>query len=224
MNNEYHLLFDPIFRLQDDKKPLCTSDMLFTRRDALDQNLNIFQKWLDFTEKNQAFCTVYFANLYSEPRYLNDQFSNLLLAFTLLTTTTKEVSERAKLFVRDVETALKARFSDEDREFLEPIIPTGAEIEMPYHLLGLLQEHADVMRYFIDDIPRFVRLVCDTLGFFRCRSDWKRSHIEGKDLLHASLKIRLLIKIVVLEELGFSEKAVRSLVLRNNRINFLRAV
>ena len=223
-DREYHLLFDPIFRLQDDKRFLPSSDMLFTLRDALDLNLNIFEKWLDFSERNLAFCTVFFANLYSEPTYLNDQFTNLLLAFTLLTTTTKEVSERAKLFLRDVETALKSRFSDEDRDLLEPIIPTGAEIEMPYHLLSLLQENADLMRKVIDDIPSFVRLVCDTLSFFRRRSDWKRSHLEGRELLYASLKIRLLIKIVILKELGFSEEAVRSLILRNNKINFLRTV
>jgi len=38
------------------------------------------------------------------------------------------------------------------------------------------------------------------------------------------LKIRLLVKIVVLKELGFAEEAVKSLVGRNNRINFLRTV
>ena len=49
-------------------------------------------------------------------------------------------------------------------------------------------------------------------------------HIRGEKLLHAMLKIRLLVKIVVLKELGFAEEAVKSLVGRNNRINFLRTV
>ncbi|MFI5459656.1 MAG: hypothetical protein ACHRXM_29885 [Isosphaerales bacterium] len=224
LHAEYHLVFDPIFRLKKDKEPLHSSDMLFTFKDAQSQDLNIFQNWLDFTERNPSFCTVFFANLYAEPRYLNDRFATLMLAFTLLATTIGEVSERTKLFLSDVEAALKSRFSDEAREFLDHIIPTSAEIEMPYLFLRLLQENADTMKLFIDDMPGFVRSVFDTLDFFQRRSEGKRPHIQGVSLLHAMLKTRMLLKIVVLKELGFGEDVVRSLVLRNNRINFLRTV
>ena len=167
---EYHLVFDPIFRLKD-KRLLHPSDMLFTFSDAQDQGLNIFQNWLDFTERHQSFCAVFFANLYAEPRFLNDRFASLMLAFTLLATRIGEVSERTKLFLGDVEAARNSRFSDEEREFLSHVIPTGAEIEMPYHLLRLLRENADTMGPFIEDMPGFVRSVSDTLGFFERRSE-----------------------------------------------------
>ena len=124
---------------------LHASDMLFALRDAQDHGLNIFQNWLEFSEKNRAFCTVFFANLYAEPRYLNDRFATLIHAFTLLAMTTGDVSERTKLFVRDIDAALESRFSVEDREFIPQIIPTAAEIEMPSHLLRLLRENGDVM-------------------------------------------------------------------------------
>jgi ApeA N-terminal domain 1 len=224
LSPEYHLVFDPIFRLKTDKASLHSSDMLFTFRDAQDHGLNIFQNWLDFTERHPSFCTVFFANLYAEPRYLNDRFASLMLAFTLLGSTIGEVSERTKLFLRDVEAALKSRFRDEEGELLGHIIPTGAEIEMPFHLLRLLQENADTMGRFIEDMPGFVRSVSDTLDFFKRRSESKRPYIQGVSLLHAMLKIRLLVKIVILKELGFGEDTVRSLVTRNNRINFLRTV
>ena len=221
---EYHLVFDPIFHLKKEKEPLHSSDMLFTFRDAQREGLNIFQSWLDFTDRNPSFCSVFFANLYAEPRYLNDRFASLMLAFTLLGSTMGKVSERTQLFLCDLEAAVKSRFSDEERELIGHIIPTGAEIEMPYHLLRLLQENADTMGPFIDDMPGFVRSVSDTLDFFDRRLEAKRPHIQGASLLHAMLKIRLLVKIVVLKELGFGEEAVRSLVMRNNRINFLRTV
>ena len=95
---------------------------------------------------------------------------------------------------------------------------------MPYHLLRLLRENADTMGPFIEDMPGFVRSVSNTLGFFGRRSEEAHPHIQGEKLLHAMLKIRLLVKIVVLKELGFAEEAVKSLVGRNNRINFLRTV
>ena len=157
------------------------SDMLFTFSDTQEQGLNIFQNWLDFTERHQSFCTVFFANLYAEPRFLNDRFASLMLAFTLLATRIGEVSERTKLFLGDVEAALNSHFSDEEREFLGHVIPTGAEIEMPYHLLRLLQENADTMGPFIEDMPGFVRSVSDTLGFFERRSEGSALTFEARN-------------------------------------------
>ena len=224
LHPEYHLVFDPIFRTKKEKDTLHASDMLFTLSDAQSQGLNIFQNWLDFTMRERSFCTVFFANLFAEPRYLNDKFTSLMRAFTLLSTSKSEISERTKLFVGDVIASLDSRFGDDDRQFLCHIIPTGAEIEMPFYLLRLLEENADTMGTLIEDAPGFVRSVFDTLDFFERRSEGRRPHIQGANLLHAMLKIRVLVKIVVLKELGFDEKAVRSLILRNNRINFLRTV
>jgi ApeA N-terminal domain 1 len=224
MRPPYHVVFEPIFRLSKDKTWLRPSDMLFTLRDSQSQNINIFQSWLDFTERNSSFCTVYFANLYSEPRYLDDRFVSLMLAFTLLTTTTAEVSERTQSLIDDIEAVLKSRFRDDEREILGHIIPTGPEIEMPHHLLHLLQENADTMGSFIEDFSVFVRAVSDTLAFFKRRSEGKRRHLEGVNLIHATLKMRTLIKVLVLKELGFGNDVVRSLVMRNNRMNYLRTV
>ena len=197
---------------------------LGTFGDAQRQGINIFQKWLDFTELNRSFCTVFFANLNAEPRYLNDRFASLMRAFTLLSTTIGKSSERAKLFVGDVEAALSSRFNDNDREVLSHYIPTGAEVEMPFHLLRLLQENADTMGTLVEDARGFVRSVYDTLQFFERRSETPRPPFQGEKLLHATLKIRTLVKIVLLKELGFDEETVKSLTLRNSKINFLRTV
>jgi len=223
-NAEYHLVFEPMFRIKKDKEPLHPSDMLFTLKDAQSQGMNIFQSWLDFTERNPSFCTVFFANLYAEPRYLNDRFATLMRTFTLLATTIGEISERTKLFLIDVGAAMASRFGDDDRQLLGHIIPTGTEIEMPFHLLRLLRENADTMGSLIEDVPGFVRSVYDTLNFFERRSKGSRPPIHGEKLLYAMLKIRVLVKIVILKELGFGEEAIRSLILRNNKINFLRTV
>jgi hypothetical protein len=224
LNPTYHLVFEPSWRLARDKKPLHSREMLFTFDDALSQGVNIFHNWLEFAERNPSFCTVFFANLYAEPPYLNDRFSCLMRAFTLLGTKTGGISERTKLFLGDVEAALSARFSDDDRRFVGQIIPTGPEIEMPFHLLRLLRGNADTMGLIIEDAPGFVRSVYDTISFFERRPRQSHPPIQGENLLYAMLKIRMLVKIMVLKELGFDEAAVRSLILRNNRFNFLRTV
>ncbi len=222
--DEHHVVFDPTFRVKEDVKLLHPSDMLFTFNDVRSQGINIFQNWLNFTAKNPSFCTIFFANLYAEPRYINDRFTSLMRAFTQLVTTTFEVSQRTKHFVADVEAALDSRFGEHDREFLGHVVPTAAAIEMPFHLLRLLRENGDTMGSLIEDVPEFVRSVYDTLQFFERRTEGRRPHIQGAKLLYAMLKIGVLVKVVVLKELGFDENAVRSLVLRNNKIGFLRTV
>ncbi len=132
---DYHVLFDPVFRLKERKEVLHLTDMLFSFSDAQALGLNIFDKWLDFTSRNRGFCTVYFANLYAEPRFLSDRFAKSMHAFSLLATATRQISEQTKLFVSDMETASKSRFSDEDWDYIRHVMPTGGEIEMPLRLI-----------------------------------------------------------------------------------------
>jgi hypothetical protein len=222
--NKHHLIYDPVFRLNGEKKSLHSSDLLFTFLDAQAAGLNIFQNWLDFTERHPSFCTVYFANLYAEPRYVDEKFARLMSAFTLLTTNLGKVSQRTKLFLKDIEDSLKVRFSEEERELLGHVIPTGSEMEMPSHLLCLLQDNADVMGRVIEDIPGFVRSVSDTLYFFQRRVEGSHPPLGGGALYYAMLKLRMLVKIVILKELGFSEEAVKALVEKNQHFNFLKTV
>jgi hypothetical protein len=58
----------------------------------------------------------------------------------------------------------------------------------------------------------------------KSRSEGKRRHLDGVNLIRATLKMRTLIKVLVLNELGFSNDVVRSFVMRNNRMNYLRTV
>ena len=89
--------------------------MLFTLRDAQEQGVNIFQSWHEFSETNRGFCTVFFANLYAEPRYVNDRFASLVQALTLLTGATAEVSERSRAFIGHLEAGFDSQYSDDER-------------------------------------------------------------------------------------------------------------
>jgi hypothetical protein len=219
---DYHVLFDPVFRLKERKEVLHLTDMLFSLTDTQALGLNIFDKWLDFTVRNRGFCTVYFANLYAEPRFLSDRFAKSMHAFSLLATTTRQISEQTKLFISDIEAASKSRFRDEDRDYVRHVIPTGDEIEMPFHLLRVLHENSEIIGMFIDNADSFVHSVCSSLDYFQRRLGGAQDHMQGKELLYVTLKIRLVTKIMVLKELGFTADAIKHLIVRNNKIGFLR--
>lgn len=96
----YHLLFRPIFRLGRGRKKerLTREDMLFDYDEAGETGQNIFEKWLEFTKRHEAFCTVYFAMLYGPPSYLEEKFLRLMSAFMLLTASLEEAEPRTVSF------------------------------------------------------------------------------------------------------------------------------
>jgi ApeA N-terminal domain 1 len=219
-----HLIYSPILQLEEKKESFHSTDMLFCYADAQTVGINIFQKWLDFAVKHQAFMTVYFADIYAQPRYLDDKFAKVLDAFTLLCVTLRETTEKAKRFVDEAEVSLKSIFPENERELLGHVLPSSADVEMPFHLLAFLRENAALMSQLVDDFPGFVRSVSHTLYFIRWRIEGEHPPLQGVDLHSPMEKMRMLIKILVLKELGFSEDYIKVLVERNKWFNYLKTV
>lgn len=219
-----NLIYDPIFRLVGEKEFLHSFDMVFCYSDTQAAGFDIFQRWYDLAKKYQKFITVYFSSIYAKPKFLEDRFEKVLLAFTLLCETLKGSSEKARLFLDDTEKAMKAHFPDDERIFLGHVLPIGSEIEMPLHMLTLLNENSDLMSQVIDNFPCFVKSVSDTLYFIHRRVEGTRPSLQRGELFYAMEKINMLIKIIILKELGFGEDAVKTLVARNNRLNHLKTV
>ena len=169
---------------------------------------------------------MYFASLYAPPRYLDEKFLRLMSAFTLLTTSLSEVSQRTTLFLEDLNKLSASHFTEEERALLEHVMPTGPEIEMLFHLLRLLEEHRPLMGQIVgDDLSGFVRSVSNTLTFVERRAAVDGSPpIQGDDLHYAMQKIRMLIKIVMLKELGFDEERVSKFVERNKHFVHMRGL
>ena len=216
-NRKYHLVFNQIFRLKSKKDRLRPSEMLFTFDESQGAGLNIFQNWFEFTKKHEAFCTVYFASLYAPPRYLDEKFLRLMTALTLLTSSLGDLSQRTRLYLEEVGGLSNNRFTEEERALLGHVLPTGPEVEMPFHLLRLLEDHRRLMNPVIgEDHRAFVRSLSETLSFAERRTaETNRPPFQGGELLDAMEKIRILIKAVVLKELGFADQQVASFIERN---------
>jgi hypothetical protein len=147
-------------------------------------------------------------------------------AFTLLLSSLGKASERTRHLLADVDAAIGGHVSAEDQKLLAHVFPTGDEIEMPFHLLRLLRENESLMRQIIGvDFGDFVAAVCNTLVFVERRvSEAGRQVLGGSDLYYAIQKIRMLIKIIILRELGFDDSRVTALIWRNNEFAALRIV
>jgi hypothetical protein len=198
--------------------------MLFTYADCRNIDLNIFQGWLDFSQRHRAFCEVYFGHIYVKPKYLDERFSRVVAALTLLCSTTEETSDRTKLFLKAVEAAMTANFPEEERELLGHVIPTSSEVELPIRLRRSLREYSVLMDQLIDDFTAFVQAVSDTLSFVERRVEGPRPPLRGAKLLYAIEKLHVIIKIIVLKELGFNDDNVNILLNRNVKFNYLKTL
>ena len=219
-----NLIYDPIFQLKGEKKRLGPHEMLYTHEDSTAAGLNVFRNWYDFSERHPEFCTVYFGHMYAEPKYLDEKFAKTLVAFRFLCMSPEGASENTRRFLAASEAALNANFSEEERRLLGHVLPTEAEVEMPLALLAKLRENAGFMGQVIDDFPNFVRSVADTLMFIDRRVEGDRPSLEGEALYYAMEKIRMLMKIIILEEIGFVEDKVKFMVDRNKFMNHLKTV
>jgi|SRR5579864_6170178 len=217
VSNQHRLLYDRIFKSKGEPDRLFERDMLFSLGEALDAGLNIFQKWIDFTKTHGAFCTVYFGSMYAEPRYLGEKFQRLMSAFMLLSASISEPMPETVQFAEDVRKAIFAHFTSEERELLAHVFPSPAHAQMTLIMRKLLEENRGLMCPVVEDFDDFVKAASNTLRYFETREELsERLHLGGAKMYYAMQRIRLLIKILVLRQLGFDDRRVTSLIERNS--------
>ena len=224
--NKFHFAFRPIFEIKKKQDTLGPRDMLFSLAESQEAGLNIFQSWSEFTRKHEAFCTVYFSSLYAQPSYLDERFLRLMSAFTLLCRSLAGVSSRAMQVMTGVNAVLAGLFTDGERKLLGHVIPVESEVEMPFHLMNLLNEHGDLMNQIIgEDPPAFVKSITDGLSYVERRVTSGDSRPpQGVDMINAMHKIQILIKIVVLKELGFDQAKVAKIIERSRYFEHLKTL
>jgi hypothetical protein len=97
---------------------------------------------------------------------------------------------------------------------------------MPIRMLKYLIEKRRIMEELIRDDPK--TFVSSLVGTFSCSVRRERPAdtpvLEQEALLHAMDKLGFLIKVLVLEQLGFEEGHIHTLCTRNKVFSFLRSV
>lgn len=225
VSKKHSLLYDRVFQLKDQRSGLNKGDMLFSLSEAVEAGLNVFQRWLDFTNKNAKFCTVYFASLYAEPKYLDEKFQQLISAFTLLCGSLSEATPQTVQFIEEIRRTFYNSFTDKDSLLLYHLLPTPPKVQMTLDMRRLLEEHSRLMGQVIGDFDEFVMAVSTTLRYIETMEE-PQGHpkFEGAELYYAMQKIRVLIKILVLGQLGFDGSRVASFIERNKDFLHMKAL
>ena len=95
---------------------------------------------------------------------------------------------------------------------------------MPIHLHQMLVENSQLMGQVIDDIPSLLKRCRTPLGSSRGVNEDRDPPLKVGELYYTVEKIKMLIKIVVLKELGFGQEAVRAFVEKKKLLGHLKSV
>ena len=217
-NRKYHLVFNPIFRLKSKKDRLRPNEMLFTFDESQGAGLNSLPELVRVHEEARgilhgvlrlAIRTSEVSRREVPPAHDGAHASHFI---------PREISQSGQGSTWRRSAAYRTTGSRKRNGLYSGTsCPTGPEVEMPFHLLRLLEVHRRLMNPLIgEDHRAFVMSLSETLSFAERRTaETNRPPLQGGELLYAMEKIRILIKAVVLKELGFADEQVASFIQRN---------
>jgi ApeA N-terminal domain 1/Apea-like HEPN len=181
-------IYDLEININKTTHDLLTSDMLFTLKNIEDRFEELLRNWIRKADLLDSVYILYFSTLYNPHLYLEVQFLNLVHAIESY----HNASTQAKYNKRKKKTVLKKR------------------------LIEVFENCFDVISSFIKDKEIFINKVVNTRHYLIHRNP-KQKHMAAKEdeLDDLTQKLKILIEICLLNELGFTLAEVKNLFLKN---------
>ena len=197
-------------------------DMLFTFRDISGKFENILKNWFEKAEMLKPVYDLYFGTLYNPRMYLQHQFLSMIQAVEAYH---RRKFEGKYLSDKDFE-PIYNRFKDMTNtldvkaSFKDALINRlkyGNEFSLRKRLKDLFAEYQDITRNFIKDENNFINRVKDTRNYLTHYDKKLRNIADGEDLYRITQKLKTILQICLLHELGFDKEEIKSAFLRNRR-------
>jgi hypothetical protein len=194
-------------------------DMLFTWSAIAESHSDIVAKWLRFRRESQAACDIFFGLQYAPPSFVQMRFLLTTIALALILSNQAEDSEA----YRAVE-ILRQQFANErDRQWLD-VLPTKAEVLLPWNVFAFASQYPGLLRPIIgDDIAAFVTQLVTTRQQLFQGVARETDPERGLRLWQFAEKASLLFKMAMLSALGFSQDEISQIISRNRLYLFLQA-
>jgi len=216
-SSAFHYLAQPIYLLKETEKQLQSHDMLFTYEDVKDDLPRLFRRWFDFTRVFKPFCLSYFGLLYAPDRFIDERFRTLIESLVLFFRTQGESDQSFHLVLNETIRSFQTHCEGRNSHWLADVMPTAADLALPWNLLAALERHRDVMTPLTgDNIERFVDKIVATRRYCQYRDPALVDRAaQGAELFWLTEKVKVLVKMLILEHLGIPCDLVTKCVKRN---------
>jgi len=199
-------------------KTLLPFDMLFTFKDISDRFEDFLKNWFKKTDLLEPVYNLYFGTLYNPRMYLEHRFLSLVQAiesYHRRTMKNFELSEEEhEKRIMEILNAVPHGH----KKWLRNKLAYSNEPNLRRRLKEILEKFADVLDKFIPKKDSFINKVVTTRNYLTHYDEkLKEQSAEGEELYRLTQKLKILLEICLLKELGFTSDNIKSLISRNRR-------
>lgn len=190
--------------------------MLFVFEDIKGKFETFLRNWFVKTESLEPVYDLYFGTLYNPRMYLQHRFLSLVHALeSYHRRTMKNYELPEDQHNRRIQEILNA-VPTEQREWLESRLTYSNEPSLRRRLREIFSGYSDVLNEYIENKDAFMNKVVVTRNYLtHYDPNLEEDAADGEELYHISEKLRLLIEICLLTELGFDPSEIKHLLSRN---------
>jgi hypothetical protein len=225
-NKAYNPPVKIYYRLSDIPKApetLLPFNMLFIFKDFSNRFESFLRNWFEKIELLEPVYNLYFGTLYNPRMYLEHRFLSLIQAIESFHQRTYGgdylSDEDYKKVVYDaLVTAIPEEVRSDLKDRLKEYLKYGNEFSLRKRLKEIFDKYQEVLNKFIENRDAFIEKVVDTRNYQTHHDeDLRKCAASGEELYDLSQKLKTLLEICLLTELGFSSEEIKALFSRNER-------
>jgi hypothetical protein len=203
-------------------KTIYPYEMLFTFESISDRFESFLRNWFERMELLEPVYNLYFATLYNPRIYLEHKFLSLTQIVEPFHQhvygggylSDEDYKETYDALVNVIPDWIEKDF----RESLKTKLKYGNEFSLRKRLRDICNEYWEILSKFIDNKDAFIDWVVDTRNYLvHHDEDLKERTASPRDLFRLNQKLRLIVEICLLTELGFTLEEVKELFATHRR-------
>jgi hypothetical protein len=204
-------------------KTLLPHDMLFTFKDIQDKLKTLLQNWFAKLDELEPTYSLYFSTLYDPSMLQEHRFLNLIHCIESLHRSIygeKYLSDEnyMKEVYSPLVNAIPPGVKGDLKKSLESGLKYGNEFSLRTRLKAIYKKHQELLNKFIKNKKTFIEQVYVTRNYLiHHDKDLKERAASGVALYHLSNKLKKLVEICLLTELGFSSAEIQAAFSRNRK-------
>ncbi|MFO0332108.1 MAG: HEPN domain-containing protein [Bacteroidota bacterium] len=193
--------------------------MLFCFRDVRENYVDIFKSWFRLYEKLRPVLELYFQSINNVYLGSENYFLNLMFAIETYHRRTNSESKFNQSDYDAISNALQSTIKNLNNkkytEWLDGVLKYGNELSLRKRLDSILRKTHPRLLELIGDTEKFISKVLNTRNFLvHYDASLEKNVIKPDQFFSFNLKLKILLQICILQELGFNEKQIGEFVVR----------
>jgi hypothetical protein len=220
------LIFYKLGPFVDFSKTVLRHEMLFSFKDVSDNFELYLNNWINKSELLQPVYELYFGTLYNPSMYLSHKFLSLIQALESYHRRRHEgkyISDEDYTVLYD--SFLNTIPQNIDADFRESLcnkLKYLNEFSLRKRLKEILNRYKDLVEPVVRDKESFIEAVKNTRDFLtHYDKNLESESKKGQDLYWLTQKMKCLLEICFLSELGMSDEVIKAIISRNQGYIYL---